>query len=165
MKNFVKEGQRLPLYGVGPVIVIAMAVVALFGVLLSGNVLKFGSVAGVWKYIFCIGGVLLILLGAFIWYMGAMRSGMDKNIADNQLKTDGIYAWVRNPMYSGWWILISGIVLMWCNVWLISVPVINWMILTIALKNTEEKWLLDLYGERYALYLKKVNRCIPWKRK
>ena len=35
-------------------------------------------------------------------------------------------------------------------------------ILTIVLKNTEEKWLLDLYGEEYARYKKHVNRCIPW---
>lgn len=28
--------------------------------------------------------------------------------------------------------------------------------------DTEEKWLLDLYGEEYARYKKYVNRCIPW---
>lgn len=28
--------------------------------------------------------------------------------------------------------------------------------------STEEKWLLDLYGEEYAEYKKNVNRCIPW---
>jgi len=90
---------------------------------------------------------------------------MDNNIAENKLKTDGIYAWVRNPMYSGWWILITGISLMWANAWILITPVINWMIMTIALKKTEEKWLLDLYGDQYVAYLKQVNRCIPWKRK
>ena len=39
---------------------------------------------------------------------------------------------------------------------------INWLIMTIALKNTEEKWLLDLYGNEYEEYKKRVNRCIPW---
>ena len=60
------------------------------------------------------------------------------------------YAWVRNPMYSGWWIALSGITLMWHNVWLMLFPFIDWLIMTIALINTEEKWLLDLYGEEYA---------------
>ena len=27
---------------------------------------------------------------------------MDENIMENHLKTNGIYAWVRIPMYSGW---------------------------------------------------------------
>ncbi len=87
---------------------------------------------------------------------------MDENIADNKLKTDGIYAWVRNPMYSGSWILIIGISLMWANAWVLITSFINWLIMTVALKNTEEKWLLDLYGDEYAAYKKRVNRCIPW---
>ena len=29
-------------------------------------------------------------------------------------------------------------------------------------QTTEEKWLLDLYGDEYAAYKKRVNRCIPW---
>jgi hypothetical protein len=44
-------------------------------------------------------------------------------------------------------------------------PVIDWLIMTVALINMEEKWLLDLYGDEYAEYKKHVNRCIPWKRK
>ena len=36
------------------------------------------------------------------------------------------------------------------------------VIVTVALKLSEEKWLLDLYGQDYADYMKRVNRCIPW---
>lgn len=106
---------------------------------------------------------LLIALGLVIWGIGALGSGMDKNISENKLKTDGIYAWVRNPMYSGWWILILGISLMWHNAFLLIPPLINWGIMTFVLKRTEEKWLLNLYGDEYGQYLKRVNRCIPWK--
>lgn len=42
---------------------------------------------------------------------------------------------------------------------------IDWLIMTTVLKNTEEKWLINLYGEEYAEYKKHVNRCMPWKRK
>ena len=65
-------------------------------------------------------------------------------------------------MYSGCWIAITGISMMWHNMWLLIVPVINWCIMTVVLKNTEEKWLADLYGEEYEKYKKRVNRCIPW---
>jgi protein-S-isoprenylcysteine O-methyltransferase Ste14 len=165
MKNYIKEGQKLPLFGVGPYIVYGMAMVTILGIVLFSYVLKVGMLNAPWTYIFRVTGGIFVALGAIIWYIGALRSDMDNNIAENKLKTDGIYAWVRNPMYSGWWILITGISLMWANAWILITPVINWMIMTIALKKTEEKWLLDLYGDQYVAYLKQVNRCIPWKRK
>ena len=165
MKNYIKEGQKLPLFGVGPYIVYGMAMVTILGIVLFSYVLKVGMLNAPWTYIFRVTGGIFVALGAIIWYIGALRSDMNNSIAENKLKTDGIYAWVRNPMYSGWWILITGISLMWANAWILITPVINWMIMTIALKKTEEKWLLDLYGDQYVAYLKQVNRCIPWKRK
>ena len=162
IKNFVKEGQKLPLYGVGPYIVYAMVGLTILGIILFCYVLKIGSLGVPWIYLFRITGGILMLLGAFIWFTGALRSGMDDNIADNKLKTDGIYAWVRNPMYSGIWIFNFGLRLMWYNACLVPIVVINWLIMTIALKNTEEKWLLELYGNEYTEYKKRVNRCIPW---
>ena len=164
MKNYVKEGQKLPLYGVGPYIVYGMAAVTAVGIVLFSYVFRIGTLSAPWIYIFRISGGFLIATGAAVWFIGALRSGMDENIAENKLKTDGIYAWVRNPMYSGWWFMITGISLMWVNIWVLITPFINWLIMTIALKKTEEKWLLDLYGEEYMKYLRRVNRCIPWKR-
>ena len=93
------------------------------------------------------------------------REELDEAITENKLQTKGIYSYVRNPMYSGWWILLSGIILMWHNWVMLILPVIDWVIMTIAIINTEEKWLLDLYGEEYADYKKRVNRFIPWKRR
>ena len=165
MKNYIKEGQKLPLFGAGPYIVYGMAMVTILGIVLFSYVFKIGILTAPWTYVFRVAGGILIVLGVTVWYIGALRSNMDENIAENKLKTDGIYAWVRNPMYSGCWFLITGISLMWANAWLLITPVINWLIMTVALKNTEEKWLLNLYGEEYAAYLKRVNRCIPWKRK
>lgn len=161
MKNYVREGQKLPLYGVGPYIVYGMAAVTIVGIILCGYVLKIGTLDGPWIWIFRIIGGMLIALGLTIWYIGALRSGMDEHIAGNRLKTDGIYAWVRNPMYSGWWMVLSGVSLMWHNAALLVTIPINWGIMTIALKNTEEKWLLKLYGQEYRDYCKRVNRCLP----
>ena len=58
--------------------------------------------------------------------------------------------------------LFAGICLQRHNLWaLLTIPV-NWALLTVMLKLTEEKWLLDLCGQDYADYRKQVNRCIPW---
>ena len=161
MKNYVREGQKLPLFGVGPYIVYGMAAVTIAGIILCAYVLKIGFLNAPWILTFRIIGGVLIALGLVIWYIGALRSGMDESIAENRLKTDGIYAWVRNPMYSGWWIILSGIGLMWHNAALLMTIPINWGIMTVALKNTEEKWLLNLYGQEYRDYCKQVNRCLP----
>ncbi|MCR4789346.1 MAG: isoprenylcysteine carboxylmethyltransferase family protein [Lachnospiraceae bacterium] len=162
LKNYVNEDQKLPLFGVGPYIIYGIAMLNIIGLILIGYVFKIGTLDAPWILIFRIVGTVLIVLGIAIWYIGALKSDMDESITENKLQTKGIYSWVRNPMYSGWWIALSGILLMWHNVWMLILPVIDWIIVTIALINTEEKWLLDLYGDEYAEYKKRVNRLIPW---
>lgn len=164
LKNYNKEGQKLPLFGVGPYMVWGMGLATVLGIILIGYVLKVGYLDYPWTVCFKIFGLLLIITGIIVWFIGAARSDMDDHIENNKLKTDGIYAWVRNPMYSGWWIAITGITFLWHNLWMLILPIINWIIMTITLINTEEKWLLELYGDEYAAYKKRVNRCIPWKR-
>ena len=163
LKNYNKDGQKLPLFGIGPYMIFGMGLVTLIGIILFGYVFKIGILEMPWIMVFRITGALLIVSGIFIWFIGAVRSDMDDHIESNKLKTSGIYAWVRNPMYSGWWIAFAGITFMWHNIWMLVLPVINWIIMTITLINSEEKWLLDLYGAEYETYKTKVNRCIPWK--
>lgn len=162
LKNYMKEGQKLPLFGVGPYIVYGIAMVNVIGIILFGYVFKLGILDKPWIYVFRIVGIMFIVLGGVVWFIGALRSDMDESITENKLQTKGTYAWVRNPMYSGWWILLSGITFMWHNAWMLILPVIDWMIMTVALICTEEKWLHDLYGKEYDDYKKQVNRCIPW---
>ena len=162
MKNFIKEGQKLPLFGIGPFMIGGMVALTIVGIFLSFAVLKSGWLSGIWSWISIGVGAVLWIAGFVVWFISAKRSGMDENISENILKTDGIYAWVRNPMYSGIWLMITGGTLMFHNAWLFIIPFVNWLIMTIVLINTEEKWLLDLYGEEYAEYKKHVNRCIPW---
>jgi protein-S-isoprenylcysteine O-methyltransferase Ste14 len=163
LRNYNKKGQKLPLFGVGPYMVFGMGLLTLMGIILFGYVLKIGVLNSPWTLIFRITGAVLIISGVIIWFVGAVRSDMDDHIESNKLKTDGIYAWVRNPMYSGWWIAFAGITLMWHNIWMLVLPFINWIIMTITLINSEEKWLSELYGAEYETYKTKVNRCIPWK--
>ena len=163
LKNYNKDGQKLPLFGIGPYMIFGMGAVNLMGIILFGYIFRIGILNSPWKMIFRIVGTILIVSGIFIWFIGAVRSDMDDHIESNKLKTSGIYAWVRNPMYSGWWFAFTGVTFMWHNIWMLVLPVINWIIMTITLINTEEKWLSDLYGDEYETYKTKVNRCIPWK--
>ena len=162
LKNYSKEGQKLPLFGVGPYLIYGIALLNAVVLIMTTYVFKIGILDGIWTIIFRICGACILLLGIVIWYIGAMWSGMDENITENKLKTDGIYAWLRNPMYTGWWFLIIGISFMWHNYWMLPMIIVDWIILTIVLKNTEEKWLFNVYGDEYVKYTKRVNRCIPW---
>lgn len=147
--------------GIGPYLIYGTAFLNAAVIILTSYVFKAGILEDIWVWIFRITGGIVIALGILIWFIGAMRSGMDKNITENILKTDGIYSWVRNPMYTGCWFIIIGISFMWHNYWVLPVIIADWMILTVVLKNTEEKWLHDLYGEEYDAYKKRVNRLIP----
>ena len=98
MKNYVKEGQKLPMFGVGPYIVYGIAMITVIGTILFSYILKIGILDGTWVMIFRTAGIVLMVSGLIIWFIGALCSGMDESITDNKLKTDGIYAWVRNPM-------------------------------------------------------------------
>lgn len=162
MKNYSKEGQKLPLFGVGPILIFVIAIVNAIAIIVSSYVINIGLLEGAWILVFRIVGGIILVLGIVVWFIGAMRSGMDENITDNILKTDGIYAWVRNPMYTGWWFLIIGVSFMWHNIGSLPMIFVDWLILTLVLKNTEEKWLFEVYGEEYMIYKKRVNRCIPW---
>ena len=164
LKNYVKEGQKLPMFGIGPYLIYGMALLNVLVVILSVYVFKVGIMEGIWIWFFRISGVILIILGIMIWFIGAVKSDMDESITENKLKTDGIYSWVRNPMYSGIWFLIVGVSFMWHDILFVPMIFVDWLIMTIVLIKTEEKWLLDLYGEEYAEFKNKVNRCIPWKR-
>ncbi len=101
MKNYIKEGQKLPLFGIGPYLISSLFLVTVIGIILSSYVFRIGILNDIWIWVFRILGVLLIAGGICVWYKGALRSNMDKNISENKLQTGGIYACVRNPMYSG----------------------------------------------------------------
>ncbi len=150
------------MFGIGPYLIYGTAFLNAIVIVLTSYIFKVGIMEDIWVWIFRIAGGLVIALGVFIWYIGAVRSDMDENITENKLKTDGIYSWVRNPMYTGCWFIIIGISFMWHNYWVLPMIIVDWAIITIVLKNTEEKWLLDVYGDEYAEYKKRVNRCIPW---
>lgn len=158
----MKKYEHLPIFGIGPIYVISILFPTLVAVIL-GNLPVFSSgKLQILRIPFVIIGALLIILSAFIWIQAVIISKLDENIKKNHLVTSGIYAWVRNPIYSAFMILCTGVLLVAGNVWFFILPFIYLWLLTVLLKHTEEKWLLDRYGDAYVEYCKKVNRCLPW---
>lgn len=153
--------EHLPVIGVGPLIVIPQIFLTALSVVLSAKGYGDAGKFSVLKIPFGIVGVILIIFGICLWCSANFKTKVEQYITENRLVTTGVYAIVRNPIYSAFLLACTGIVLLANNLFLLAVPLVCWIYMTILLKLTEEKWLKDLYGKQYTDYCKKVNRCIP----
>lgn len=154
------KNDHLPIYGVGPFYAVGIMIVSVMAIIISYlGILDFGKFT-ITKIPFTILGILIFVCGFKVWFEGAFK--IDKYIINNKLCTDGIYSIVRNPCYSGIMLMCTGILLINNNLCLLILPVLYWIVMTILMKNTEEKWLIKLYGKEYIQYCRRVNRCIPW---
>ena len=153
---------RLPLFGVGPFLIIPILVITVTSIILTVY-----NLVPVYKLnwdILNILGVFLIILGIIFWVMAALKSRIDDEIKSNRLVTTGVYGLVRHPIYAAFLYAVTGLILIANNIYLLVLPVIYWIILTIAMIKTEEKWLTDKFGKSYIEYSRKVSRFVPFLR-
>ena len=154
----------LPMYGVGPIYVIVILITTFIFILLS----LFGYIPNYnikdLTIPLTILGIILIILSGYIWYLSVIKEKVDKYILKGKLLTTGVYSYTRNPIYSAFTILSLGIILIANNYYLLILPIIHWIFLTILMIFTEEKWLYEKFGKEYEDYKKNVNRCIPIKK-
>ena len=159
------EKGHLPILGVGPLYVITIILMTVISIILSTTrmipIITFTNI----RWIFVLSGILCFIIGITLWLKAVIIDRLDAHIIKNELVTTGVYAYVRNPVYSAFMFVCTGFLLIYGNLVLLVLPIIYWGFMTVLMKLTEEKWLEDLYGQEYIQYLQRVNRCIPWKRK
>lgn len=158
----MKNRQHLPMYGVGPIYVAVILVLTAAGIVLTAVGWIPTARAEFLRLPLWIIGILLIVFGIWLWYSAVFRAKVDDHIKNNTLATSGVYAWVRNPIYSAFLLACTGALLLADNRWLLILPPVFWLYLTVLMKLTEEKWLAALHGQPYRNYCNRVNRCIPW---
>ena len=110
-------------------------------------------------------GIILIIVSIYMWCKAVIKDNIDKYIIKNKLLTTGIYSYTRNPIYSAFTILSLGLILISNNYYLLILPILYYLFLTVLMILTEEKWLKEVFGSEYEEYKKKVNRIIPIKKK
>ena len=159
------EKGHLPILGVGPLYVVTIILMTIISITLSATgiipVITFAN----FKWIFILIGILCFIIGITLWLKAVIIDRLDTHIIKNELVTTGVYAYVRNPVYSAFMFVCTGVLLIYGNLVLLVLPIIYWGFMTVLMKLTEEKWLEDLYGKEYVQYRQRVNRCIPWKGK
>ena len=159
------EKGHLPILGVGPLYVVTIILMTIISITLSATgiipVITFAN----FQWIFILIGILCFIIGITLWLKAVIIDRLDAHIIKNELVTTGVYAYVRNPVYSAFMFVCTGVLLIYGNLVLLVLPIIYWGFMTVLMKLTEEKWLENLYGKEYVQYRQRVNRCIPWKRK
>ena len=157
----MENKKHLPMMGVGPIygaVVIAVTIIAVFAG--KSTVFEAGRVNFLKIPLFII-GILLIVLGVYLWAGALFQSKIDSHIVENKLATTGVYGLVRNPIYSAFLFFCMGTLLIAGNLFFLPLFFFYWIFMTVLMKCTEEKWLKNLYGREYEEYCRQVNRCIP----
>lgn len=152
----------LPVFGVGPIYAVSCLLLTAFGLFLKKKgFLNGGDFPGLKSEAMRI-GFMLIFIGVALWIYAVLIQRISKEISSGHLVTIGIYSIVRNPIYLAFLCVCTGILVTAHNVYLLIIPVVLYIFLTVLMKQTEEKWLLDKFGSEYIEYCKHVNRVIPW---
>ena len=154
--------KKMSVLGIGPVYVISCLIITILSIYISEKgFLNSGKVHEL-KGFMVLTGAVCIALGIVLWLNAVVSQKMVKAIKNNKLLTTGVYSMVRNPIYSAFYFALTGLLLIEANLWLLILPILFWIYMTVLLKLTEEKWLLDAFGEEYIRYCSKVNRVFPW---
>lgn len=156
---------KMPAFGVGPLYVIICLILTIGGICLHLKGYLYQGELSKGKIIFIMVGTILILFGIYLWLQAVIVEKINKKVKEKKLITSGVYSFVRNPVYSAFIFIFTGSLLLTANYFLLILPFIFWTFLTILMKNTEEKWLKNEFGKEYEIYLKEVNRVIPWIRR
>jgi protein-S-isoprenylcysteine O-methyltransferase Ste14 len=77
------------------------------------------------------------------------------------LVTHGLYAWVRHPMYSAFWLWAGAQALLLPN-WIAGLSgLVGFGVLYVARVGHEEQMMREAFGEEYRAYAARTRRIIP----
>lgn len=158
----MNEEEHMPIFGIGPFLVFPILILSFISLIMS--IYKKIPLFQIRELNFplIMIGIVLILAGIIIWLFAVVKSKITQEIIDNKLVKTGIYSYIRHPIYSAFLFISTGLTFLSQNIFLFFLPILYWIILTIGMKKTEEKWLLEKFGDEYIEYSKEVNRFIPF---
>ena len=113
-------------------------------------------------------GLVLALagLGLIVWVGQAFIRGGNGTPAPfdtpRRFVSEGLYRWVRNPMYLGVAILIPfGEAFFFASAWLLPYMAVVILLLHLYIVYSEEPALIKRFGRPYKKYLRTVPRWLP----
>jgi protein-S-isoprenylcysteine O-methyltransferase Ste14 len=108
-------------------------------------------------------GVLLIAagLGLAVSALGTFRSARthaEPWKPSTALVTEGIFKWLRNPMYVGAISILAGLAILLASDWMLVMTIIFGPVIHFGVVKREERYLEAKFGDAYRQYLAKVPR-------
>lgn len=111
-------------------------------------------------------GILLIVLGlalrAHVYHLLNFKHCWRLRKSD-KLYTDGIFKFIRHPLYLGTILYITGATLVFTQN--IGLTFVNFMIINFVIMGTidhEENFMIAWFGEEYVKYMQKSKMLIPF---
>jgi protein-S-isoprenylcysteine O-methyltransferase Ste14 len=96
-----------------------------------------------------------------VGYAHSGTSGRESYLKADALNTTGIYSLVRNPLYIGNFLIFSGLLLVFANIWAGVVVAVFLIAQYYFIILSEEDFLSQRYGKEYENYCGQVRRVIP----
>lgn len=110
---------------------------------------------------------LILLLGAlYLFYETHRQLGRNWSVTldtrkKHELVATGVYALVRHPMYSAFWLLALAQAALLPN-WIAGLSgIVGWGILFFLRVGREERLMIETFGEDYREYMRRTARIIP----
>jgi protein-S-isoprenylcysteine O-methyltransferase Ste14 len=107
------------------------------------------------------------VLGGGVWLLSATLGALGKNLTDtvvtrqaHTLVTRGPYQWVRHPFYDAMAVLLVAFTLIMANWFFGAAGAVVFTLLAVR-SRTEERKLLERFGESYRLYRERTGRFVP----
>ncbi|GMR21119.1 MAG: isoprenylcysteine carboxylmethyltransferase family protein [Gammaproteobacteria bacterium] len=120
----------------------------LWVVVFGGSTLAWALVMGV--------SLALMLAG----YVLLSRGWRQVHGTHGRMVTDGLYAFVRHPQYTGLFLVITGFLVQWPTLLtVLMAPILLYAYVRLA--RSEERHMLQQFGEQYADYMRRVPAFLP----
>jgi len=112
-------------------------------------------------------GVVLMIGALVLFRLTHKHLGRNWSVTLDTRKTHklvdtGIYAHVRHPMYSAFWLLALSQAALLPNWFAGLAGLVAWAILFFLRVGREERLMIDTFGDQYRRYMQRTKRVLPW---
>jgi protein-S-isoprenylcysteine O-methyltransferase Ste14 len=112
-------------------------------------------------------GLVLMVAALVLFYETHRQLGRNWSVTletrrKHKLVDTGLYAHVRHPMYSAFWLLALSQAFLLAN-WVAGFAgIVGWGILFFMRVGHEERLMIDTFGRDYEDYMRRTKRIVPW---